>query len=338
MLRSKVFVGACTAVAGTATAYFTGVLDPAIHYMNPSFNLMKPVEFYACEDSKFYPGHGPEALNTDTLDDYLAAVEARGSSICFRTKEASVINNLKLAWYSKDEAPKFIEIQGIKKDGETQNIDVVWPRDKPVETQVIDSQYYSDFAIPSQERYTDFRVNYISGAKQNRLLLRAASPFFTTAVSGNYQAILNKTHEISQTAPYGMGLASTSAQSMDELADELRSKDSLHCGNYSYLMVYDLAKKYSWKAIGAISNLTAHTVVEVDFNEEKFTVDPTLGVVYPCTYSAMQAGKCDFSKAMFTDTYNPILWRYSGKNFYPDAKINASYSNLQDFYNDYQKL
>lgn len=325
-------------VAGTG-GWFSGALTPLVERFHPTLSLLKPLTFYACNDSRYYPEHGVEVLQTDALTDYVATMTAQDSSICFSVEDEAALANLKLVWYSKEETPKSIEVIGITDDEQDTETTILWPKDKTFTVNALGGHNYSEFKIDAEEKYSKFRINYVAGASQNRLLLRAATAFFKSPVDSDFYDAVSDAHRISLTAPYGMGVAVTGAKTIDDLATELRQQESLHCGNYSYLLAYEIEDERDWTAIGAISKLNAaHTVVELEYDGKTYTADPTLGALYPCSYASMQEGKCDFSKALFSETYNPILWRYAGKNFFPGSEIKAKFSELEDFYNGYRKL
>ncbi|WP_192982308.1 hypothetical protein [Pseudomonas sp. EggHat1] len=317
----------------------SGIYFQSLHQDGSVFNLQQPVDFYSCNDSRYYSGHGVEALDTASLNDYVAAVNAQGSSFCFNVADASQLGSLKLVWYSQAEAPRSIEVLGLVEGEDEASGEVLWAKEKPVTVKSLSGFFYSEINFDSPSRFSRFRVNYVSGAGQDRLLLRAAAPFFKISVDEDVASLLSDIHRVSVIAPYGIGVAETDARDVDALVSGLKSASSLHCGNYSYIFAHGIESEYDWTAVGALSNLkAAHTVVEVDYPAGKYTADPTLGALYFCSYSSMQAGTCDFSKAIYTDTYNPILWRYKGADFYPGATIQSTYSGIQDYFNAYRKL
>lgn len=303
------------------------------------FNLQKSVDFYSCKDSQYYTGHGVEALDTENLNDYVAAVNAQGSSFCFDVDDASQLGSLKLVWYSEVEAPRSIEVLGLQERGGEASGEVLWAKEEPLIVKSLSGFFYSEIKFDSSSRFSRFRVNYVSGAGQDRLLLRAAAPFFKAVVDDDVASLLSDIHRVSVIAPYGTGVAETDARDVDALVSDLKSANSLHCGNYSYIFAHGIEGKYDWAAIVALSNLKAvHTVVEVDYPAGKYTADPTLGALYFCSYSSMQAGVCDFSSAIYTETYNPIMWQYKADYFYPGATVQSTYSGIQDYFNLYRKL
>lgn len=315
--------------------FYDDIFDSA----QTDFNLAMPVSYFGCADSQYYEGYGVEALDTAYLGDYIASLAIDNSSVCFKVAEPSSLKTLKVVWYSDVEAPKSIEILGTYSDGNQEYTDVLWGKEQGVTLQSMSGYFYSDFKFDSDKAYSSFRVRYLSGGAQNRLLIRAIAPFFHKHFEGEVSRLLSDVFRISGAAPYGSGVANTAAADIDELADELRSQGSLHCGNYSYLLAYELADKHKWTAIGALSKLQAsHTVVEIEYKGKIYTVDPTLGALYFCSYSDMQASSCDFSKAIYTEAYNPVMWQYKGKDFYPGAQIQGVYSGLQEYYDAYRKL
>lgn len=336
---TAVVLGGVVLAGAVAVGWRYEAIDSVVENNKSSFNLLKQVDFKSCNDSGYYPGYGPESLNTDILDDYLASNTAKDSSLCFEVDQPSIISSLKLVWFSKAEAPKFIEVLGVSDDGEETILDVLWPKDRLVEVKPLDEFFYSEFKFDSGKSYSGFRVNYVSGSNQDRLLLRSAAPFFKTAVDSKFYDALSDTFRISKTAPYGAGAVEVRAKTPEALVTEFKSMDSLHCGNFSYLFAYEADDDVKWTAIGAFSKAkAAHTVVEVREQDKTYTVDPTLGALYPCAYSDMQAGKCDFDKALYTETFNPILWQYSGENFYPGAEVQIRHTEIESYYNDYKKL
>jgi hypothetical protein len=303
------------------------------------FNLAAPVSYFGCDDSQYYSGYGVEVLDTVELDDYMASLALETSSVCFKVAEPAVLASLKVVWYSAVEAPKSIEIIGSYSEGDKVHSDVLWKQDSPITVQAMTGFSYSDFTFSSDKQYSEFRIRYVAGGEQNRLLIRAVAPFFRQHVEGDTSKLLGDALRISKTAPYGDGVSRTAATDTDELASELKQQQSLHCGNYSYLLAYEIGLRHDWSAIGALSKLKAsHTVVELNYWGKTYTVDPTLGALYFCSYADMQSGGCDFSSAVYTETYNPIMWQYKGQNFYPGAEIEGTYSNLREYYEAYQKL
>lgn len=335
-MRLNLFIAFLVTCAGGVCWFF---YDDIFDSTQSDFNLAMPVSYFGCSDSQYYDGYGVEALDTADLGDYIASLAIDNSSVCFKVVESSSLKTLKIVWYSDVEAAKYIEILGTYSDGNQEYTDVLWSKDQAITLQSMSGYYYSDFKLKSDKAYSSFRVRYLSGGVQNRLLIRAIAPFFHTHFEGDVSKLLSDVFRISGTAPYGNGVANTAAADIDELADELRSQDSLHCGSYSYLLAYEVAGKHKWTAIGALSKLqAAHTVVEMDYKGKTYTVDPTLGALYFCSYSDMQESTCDFSKTIYTDTYNPVMWRYKGEAFYPGAKVQGRYSELQEYYDAYQKL
>ncbi|ANY87643.1 hypothetical protein [Pseudomonas putida] len=302
----------------------------------PEISILGDVIFKPCEESKYYHGSGVEALNTDTIDDYLASTNSEDSSVCFEAGEPSQLSRLKMVWYSESEAPKHIEVIGVDADGVT-NVMVSGTNDLPLYS--YDGVYYSDISIDSDSKYKSFIVNYISGASQDRLLLRALSPFFKKQIDPESYDLLKKAKEVSLIAPYGPGVTQVSAKNADDLAKEFREKESLHCGNYSYILAHDLGDKVKWKVIAGTTETQAmHTVVEVEKKGKTYTVDPTLGAIYKCSYSDMRLGTCDASKGIYSDSYNPIFWQYAGENFYPGVRVGMEHVSIQGFYDDFKKI
>ncbi len=334
--RCGIFVFLFLALIGVVV----GVVHAYLGYRSHTvFNLLGAVEFYSCDDSNYYSGHGVDALDTANLDDYVAAVSAQGSSFCFSTNEASQLAGLKLVWYSLAEAPKSIEVLGLAGGRGTTEIEVLWAKDNPLVVKSLSGFFYSELSIESLSKFSRFRVNYVAGAGQDRLLLRAVAPFFRTRVGSDLAPVLRDIHRVSLTAPYGMGVTETDSRDIDALASSLKTASSLHCGNYNYIFAYEISGRYGWSALGLVSNLQAqHAVVEIDYFGEEYTADPTLGALYLCSNSAMRAGGCDFSTALYTDTYNPVLWRYKGADFHLGAKVKSRYSGIQEYFDAYRKL
>lgn len=329
----------CILIFLSSAGVVGGIYFQTIYRDSFIFNLQRDVKFYSCSDSRYYMGHGVGALDTASLNDYLAATKAQGSSFCFSTGDASQLGSLKLVWYSQAEAPESIEVLGLLGPDDEAQGEVLWAKENPVIVKSLSGFFYSDIDFNSSSKFSSFRVSYVSGAGQDRLLLRAATPFFKTYVDNDIASLLSDIRRVSVIAPYGVGVAETDASDVDALASNLKSASSLHCGNYSYIFAHEMEGQHKWTAFGALSKLHAsHTVVEVESPAGKYTADPTLGALYLCSYSSMQAGKCDFSKAFYTDTYNPILWRYKGVHFYPGANIQSSYSGVQEYFNAYRKL
>jgi len=307
-------------------------------YDGQEFNLKRDIEFHPCEESAYYEGHGVESLKTDNLDDYLSAVNHGGSSVCFSLKTAATLNHLKIVWYSKDEVPSSIEVIGFNRGVFARKELLIWSMDQTMNLKSLNGYFYSELILESHNKFSTYMIKYVGGASQDRLILRAVTPFFRTHVPLPLADILEDVYSVSRIRPHGRGVSFTSANNPIDFVSELKNAETLHCGNFAFIFTYDTSGKYSWTVFGAKSALNGHTVVEINYMDARYVADPTLGVLYPCSYSEMTDDLCDYSKAIYTDTYNPIMWRYSAGNFFPGVNVVAAYAEMGRYFNAVPRL
>lgn len=300
------------------------------------FYLKRNVGFYSCVDSMYYSGHGVETLDTDDLNDYLAALNLSSSSLCFDIADPAVLGSLKLVWYSESEAPSSIEVVGVDSHGAVGQ--VLWSKDRPLPIESLNGYFYTDIKLDSNLRFSRFRIRYVGGANQDRLLLRAVTPFFIVNVPPLVADLLSHVYLVSRVRPYGRGISYTSAADPISFVRELERSDSLHCGNYAFIFVNQVSNEHPWTLFNIRSKQHAiHDVVELNYFGFVYTVDPTLGIVYGCAYADMLNDRCDYFNTLYTEAYNPVMWRYTARHFFPDSSVVGIFTDIDSLLKRYRR-
>jgi len=134
------------------------------------------VEYGDCGTGSYYPGFGLNALYSDTLDDYLSAVDMEGSVVCLSLKDRPLTSGLEITWNDLETASKAIEIYGRKTAGEGTWELIGRFSDYPLH--VINGYAKSSLRFEQPERYDEFYIAVTDGGQQQRLLIRAIQPVF----------------------------------------------------------------------------------------------------------------------------------------------------------------
>jgi len=136
--------------------------------------LYRDVEYGDCGSGAYYPGHGLETLYTETLDDYLAAIDMQGSSVCFSLKDELPVSGLDIVWNDMETAARSIEIYGREFRGKGTWKLIGQFSDYPIRIQDGYANSFVGFSKP--ESYAEFFLKVVEGGVQQRLLVRKMQP------------------------------------------------------------------------------------------------------------------------------------------------------------------
>jgi hypothetical protein len=132
------------------------------------------IEFNACEGGKYYSDYGLSALSTETLDDYLAAVDLAGSALCFSVHAPEAVQGIDVIWNDQATAPRALDIYGTTSSGDDD-----WHLLKTYsDIAVAQSAGYavSTFRFDGSHAYSRFLLKVVDGGVQNRLVIRRIRP------------------------------------------------------------------------------------------------------------------------------------------------------------------
>ncbi|WP_165671192.1 YncE family protein [Metapseudomonas otitidis] len=137
-------------------------------------------KFYQCEGGEYYTDYGVEALATETLNDYLSAIDIAGSAVCFDLRSNAEVRGVELVWNDLNTASKVIEIYGRNKSASSG-----WSL----------VGRFSDFAVSEENGYalsridfkasvkfSSFYIKVVDGGLQNRLIIRGITPVMGSRV------------------------------------------------------------------------------------------------------------------------------------------------------------
>jgi hypothetical protein len=283
------------------------------------------INYDACDSrKKYYAGHGLEALQSNSLANYLSSYNIDTSYVCFNHHMPSLfLKDILFVWYSKEEIPKKIIIDGLWNNNKTEiyagNVGQI---------QEINGYFFSIINLNLKEAYNDgYLVRVLEAGEQNRLIVRAIIPnFFSNQKSED--ELLELASSISEKMLYGYGVHKDDIIKngvpceKTAIRDYILSAKSAHCGNFSYVFAHDLPSSYTVTSVGLHSMLGAtHNVTEVYDGEVFQTVDATLGLIYPCTIAELIDGSCAYEDAKLLKPINPIFRGYCGIRFFYNATI-----------------
>ncbi|APC19595.1 hypothetical protein BLL42_28195 (plasmid) [Pseudomonas frederiksbergensis] len=293
--------------------------------------------FVHCPMGGNYLGYGTEALETNSLNDYLSAQSLETSSVCFSSSSDSSLVGLNLGWYSADEVGTLVQVFGSASPTFSREVSV--GKFNVGDPYSISNFFFSDIAVKPQSRYPFYRVRLLEGKGQGRLLLRSFTPIYSVEGTGGNAAARRLARAVSKNLHYGVGVSSAShntKQSLDDLERLIASAENAHCGNYALVFVSKLPKNTVWKVYDVSANDgRVHSVVELEFDREKYVYDPTLGIEYRCSLSAMIDGACKYSADPSFYQVNPVLRAFRGAGFFYGANIKNVYSSSRDLISPY---
>jgi|GEM_PF-3416513 len=136
--------------------------------------LYQDVEYADCEEGSYYSGHGLNALYSKTLDDYLAAINLEGSTVCFSVKDNFPINGVDIVWNDMESASKSIEIYGRELRG--QGNWMLVGQFSGYSISMKDGYAYSFIEFDKPENHAEFYLRVVDGGEQQRLLVRKIQP------------------------------------------------------------------------------------------------------------------------------------------------------------------
>nr|VFK39501.1 MAG: hypothetical protein BECKSD772F_GA0070984_10417 [Candidatus Kentron sp. SD]VFK44535.1 MAG: hypothetical protein BECKSD772E_GA0070983_10397 [Candidatus Kentron sp. SD] len=299
----------------------------------------KIVVYDDCRTGKYYKGHGPRALATRSLEDYLSAHDLGTSSVCFSIegKHDYAPNEVLFVWYSKTEIPKKMALFGLSENNESTLLRQV---DNIIADDIV-GVFETKLHLDVKEKFSRYKVELLEGGTQNRLLLRALTPIFVDNKNVDTDKLLRLTIETSALKKYGIGFTklpkNTSGDAkLAHIISTILAADSAHCGHYATYFVSQLPSESFWRAYDLkTTDGRIHTVVEVHDNGTIRTADPTLGIVYNCSVQSMLDGKCNFDRNHSNRTVSPIMERYHGAGFFYGASIKEKYSSIDELISIY---
>jgi len=288
----------------------------------------KPYDFLSCPGSRTYPGHGVETLRTQTLEDYFSALGIEQSSVCFMNTAGKPLAGIELGWYSQLEAGKEIEVFAADDSAFTGEVSL--GRFEVPAAYEISGFVFSKLALSAHTGHSYYRLKFLKGKGQERLILRSLTPFFSSDQVVKEGPLRQLASGISAEFKYGNGVSRAGRETIRGLGDLERniiSSPDAHCGNYALVFVNRLPEGAAWR----VANVNAqdgriHVVVEVGYAGKVSVYDPTLGVEYPCDLNALIGGQCDYDADAAYYQINPVLQMYRGAGFFYGARIASVYS------------
>lgn len=297
----------------------------------------RPFAFLHCPDGGNYPGHGTEAFETNSLDDYFSAESIEASSVCFSTLSYRPLVGISFGWYSADELGEIIQVFGSNYRDFSKEVSIgKYSLGVPYS---VSGYYFSDLMIESEVKYSFYRARLLNGKGQGRLLLRSFTPIYAVEGGGGSIGARRIARSVSAALHYGLGVSKAAEDTKHSLADldrVISSAESAHCGNYALVFVNRLPKGTVWKVYDLSTyDGRVHSVVEVDFNHRKYVYDPTLGVEYRCSLDDMINGGCKYSEDIGFYQVNPALKMFRGAGFFYGATVKKIYSTSHDLISPY---
>jgi len=290
-----------------------------VREIRPVLNQDVPM---ACHDSKFIKGFGVEALQTPSLADYLSAHDLESSALCFFHPGRSVVHGVRIGWHSLQTAGTEIEIYGSHVNGFADGVLIgkfsLGLPDK------VGTYYYSDIHFNSAETYPFYRLKFLKGNGEDRLVLRYFSLLAETPIFPE-SALLEIARNVSASMKYGAGVDSIPEWARGNLRDAaafVSSQSSAHCGNYSLVFISQLPDSVRWTSYGVRRNGYIHNVVEVELQDGGvYVYDPTSGIEYPCTMESMLNGSCKYDSSPSYGLAHPAFGVYKGSGFFYGAEV-----------------
>lgn len=132
------------------------------------------VDFDACEGGRYLRGYGLESLKTETLDDYLSAVDLSGSSVCLSVKAREAVKGFDVVWNDQETAPKNIEVYG--RAGEEGGQWDLFQKYSNLSIAQAKGYAVSTFRFDNNKGYSRFLIKVLDGGAQNRLIVRRIQP------------------------------------------------------------------------------------------------------------------------------------------------------------------
>lgn len=292
---------------------------------------------------KYYVGNGLEALSSKFLYNYLSSYDITSSYVCFKNKDSTrLLKNILFVWYSRLEIPKKIALYGVQNNGK-KDVEIFLKNLDIKQFDKINGYLFSNINLNLEKPYNRYVLRTLKGGMQNRLIVRAIIPSFSSNKETD-DSLLLLASNISKKMTYGYGVhledviqAGVSCEKT-AIRDYILSAKTAHCGNFSYIFAYDVSNLYGITGIGLRSPTGAiHNIVEVYDGYKYKTVDPTLGLLYPCPVSSLIDGSCDYKSARLLTQINPIFRAYCGINFFYNATIISKKFSLEDMMGSYCK-
>lgn len=316
-------------------------INPDLHYSlihkedAPCFGY-ENITYDSCNGrGKYYPGYGLEALSSKFLSNYISSYDINTSYICFKHNNPKhLLKSILFVWYSKLEMPKKIAIYGIQKERGRES-EVFLGNISIDQFEELNSYIYSSINLNLEKAYDKYLIRLIKGGSQNRLIVRSIIPDFSDNKQFN-DPLLILAANVSKKMVYGYGVHREDILhdgvpcEKTAIRDYILSAKSAHCGNFSYVFVHDLAALYEVTSIGLKSPTGAiHNVVEVYDGVNYKTLDPTLGLSYPCSIPSLIDGSCQYKSAQLLTQINPIFRGSCGINFFYNAAILSKQFNIE---------
>ncbi len=303
------------------------------------------MSYSSCDGrGKYYDGFGVETLSSKSLNNYLSSHDINSSYVCFKNKNTGLLlEKILFVWYSQLEIPKKIALYGIQKNKE-QDIEVFLRNINIDQFDEINGHVFSSINLNLEKSYDQYMLRTLEGGMQKRLIVRSIIPGFSNTKETD-DSLLLLASNISKRMKYGYGVHKEDI-TRDKIScerttirDYILSSKSAHCGNFSYLFAYEVPSHYKITSIGLRSRTGAiHNIVEVYNGEVYKTVDPTLGLLYPCPVTSLIDGSCDYKATQLLDKINPIFRGYCGMNFFYNATIISKKLNIEQMKNSYCHL
>lgn len=313
--------------------------------LQPSFvkdDDSNSIHFDDCGVGQYYTGYGINALKKKTLNGYLSAYNLASSAVCFSNKKKPQLplKEIRFFWYSKAEVPKKIALYAInyKKGQETK----IALGDYQINSyKELNGYLYSDIQINAPQVSQKYMIKLLEGGTQNRLLVRSIEPIFQVEFSSLNSYLLTLADNISKKLPYGSGVGKrpTPNCTANEIERLILSAKTAHCGNYTYLFAKSLDSSYKWVVYGleTLNGHAHHSLIEVTKDKETQTVDPTLGIIYPCSIAQLINSSCHDYSGKYLTPPNKALNNYLGFKFFYGAKIVSTHENMMKLTHTYCK-
>ena len=308
---------------------------------SPCFGY-EDVSYDSCNGrGKYYIGYGLEALSSKFLNNYLSSYDINSSYVCFKNKDTSLLlKRILFVWYSQLEIPKKIALYGVQKNGK-QDTEILLRNIDIKQFDEINGNVFSNINLNLEKSYERYVVRTLEGGMQNRLIIRSIIPSFSNNKETD-DSLLLLASSISKKMTYGNGvhrediIQAGIICEKTAIRDYILSSKSAHCGNFSYIFAHDVSSLYGITSIGLRSPTGAiHNIVEVYNGDEYKTVDPTLGLLYPCPVASLVDGSCDYKSARLLTQINPIFRGYCGINFFYNAAILSKKFNIEQMKGSY---
>jgi hypothetical protein len=298
------------------------------------------IHYGYCAADSYYKGHGLRALYTTTLQDYASAIDLEASALCFSHAEVKrpSLKAIRFGWYSLEEMPKKIALYGVY-DGDPLVHKLIGEY-QMTRDESVGGYEFSVLKFKQYPSYDYYIVKLIEGGAQNRLILRVLEPLFDIVSPYQPNELVLLADKISKLKPYGEGLFEVKVTSQQckqkAIISSLAESVTWHCGNYAYYFVSKLPKSFQYRLYGLTTyDGRIHAVVEVQDKDRVRVVDPTLGVVYPCSMNALIEGSCDYDAAQYITKPHPAMSDYFGAGFFYGAKVMYSYASEDELNNLY---